>query len=167
VDFFKLADDIISKVYPGKPGWWGEKRIPNYGMLRGAIVAAIERLAKAPVKQKRSHKLLKLYYLWIKLIIEECEGIGMYSEDKKNAYHEHIKYQLLPEIEAISVCVYRNTVKSYYTPPKSIKGFDNKQMLSYMKDVQGLALDKYNMVLPLPEDRGYDQMAEKYEDWLK
>jgi len=45
-----FADEIISKAYPGiynkGKGWWGDKRIPNYGILRNAIVAAIENLKK-------------------------------------------------------------------------------------------------------------------------
>ena len=39
---FDIADKIIADAYPGKPGWWGSKRIPNYGILRGAIAAALE-----------------------------------------------------------------------------------------------------------------------------
>ena len=38
---FDIADNIIEQVYPdiyGKgKGWWGGKRIPNFGILRGAI----------------------------------------------------------------------------------------------------------------------------------
>ena len=42
---FDIADEIIEKVYPdiynkGK-GWWGEQRIPNWGILRGAIAKAL------------------------------------------------------------------------------------------------------------------------------
>jgi hypothetical protein len=39
---FDIADKIIGKAYPGeKKGWWGEKRIPNFGILRGAIANAL------------------------------------------------------------------------------------------------------------------------------
>jgi len=44
IDFFVLADQVISKAYPGKPGWWGKKRIPNYGILRGAIEAELRKI---------------------------------------------------------------------------------------------------------------------------
>jgi len=42
MSLFDIADKVIAEAYPGKPGWWGAKRIPNYGILRGAIVAALE-----------------------------------------------------------------------------------------------------------------------------
>ena len=40
-DYFNIADKAIERAYPdcdskGK-GWWGAQRIPNYGILRGAI----------------------------------------------------------------------------------------------------------------------------------
>ena len=45
-DIFDIADAIIERTYPdiynkGK-GWWGEKRIPNHGILRGAIANALK-----------------------------------------------------------------------------------------------------------------------------
>jgi len=44
-DYFTIADDIIQEAYPdvankGK-GWWGESRVPNYGILKGAIAKAL------------------------------------------------------------------------------------------------------------------------------
>lgn len=49
-DSFEIADRIIGNVYPdfnhkGR-GWWGDKRIPNHGILRGSISAAIVRERK-------------------------------------------------------------------------------------------------------------------------
>lgn len=42
MDLFDIADKVISQAYPGKPGFWGGQHIPNYGILRGAIVAALQ-----------------------------------------------------------------------------------------------------------------------------
>lgn len=39
MDLWKIADKVIETAYPGKPGWWGEQRIPNYGILRGVSAA--------------------------------------------------------------------------------------------------------------------------------
>ena len=44
-DCFDLADEAIASAYPdcnnlGK-GWWGAQRIPNYGILKGAIERTI------------------------------------------------------------------------------------------------------------------------------
>lgn len=44
---FVIADAAIETAYPdvygrGK-GWWGAKRIPNFGILRGAIARALRR----------------------------------------------------------------------------------------------------------------------------
>ena len=40
-----LADSIIEEAYPNiygvEKGMWGAQRIPNWGILRGAIVRAI------------------------------------------------------------------------------------------------------------------------------
>ena len=51
-DTFEIADEVIEQAYPdvdkkGK-GWWGAQRIPNWGILRGAIEKAIreERIRK-------------------------------------------------------------------------------------------------------------------------
>ena len=46
IDLFKLADSAIEKAYPNildrkEKGWWGAKRIPNFGILRGAIVSLL------------------------------------------------------------------------------------------------------------------------------
>ena len=42
---FDIADEVIKKAYPDiwnkGNGWWGAKRIPNWGILRGAIAKAI------------------------------------------------------------------------------------------------------------------------------
>ena len=49
---FEVADNIIAHTYPSAPGYgrgfWGMQRIPNYGILRGAIAKAIrnERMNK-------------------------------------------------------------------------------------------------------------------------
>jgi hypothetical protein len=40
-DYFDLADKAVAQAYPGQRGWWGVKRIPNYGILRGAIELTI------------------------------------------------------------------------------------------------------------------------------
>lgn len=44
-DAFAIADEVIEEAYPdfyGKgKGWWGARRIPNYGILRGAIAKSI------------------------------------------------------------------------------------------------------------------------------
>lgn len=42
---FEIADSVIEQAYPNiyckEKGWWGEQRIPNWGILRGAIASAI------------------------------------------------------------------------------------------------------------------------------
>ena len=53
---FEKADKVIGKVYPDTaqkgPGWWGEQRIPNYGILRGAIERAVR---EAYIEGSESH----------------------------------------------------------------------------------------------------------------
>jgi len=56
--FFDIADEVIEKVYPdtankGK-GWWGENRIPNWGILRGAIAEALASQPIAPADSQQS-----------------------------------------------------------------------------------------------------------------
>ena len=42
LDTFDIADIVIKHVYPGdKLGYWGAQRIPNFGLLRGAIERAV------------------------------------------------------------------------------------------------------------------------------
>lgn len=42
---FDLADAAIEEAYPNfynkEKGFWGDKKIPNFGILRGAIAKAI------------------------------------------------------------------------------------------------------------------------------
>lgn len=42
---FDIADTVIEEAYPNiygkEKGWWGAQRIPNFGILRGAIANAI------------------------------------------------------------------------------------------------------------------------------
>lgn len=49
---FDVADSVIEEAYPNiygkEKGWWGEQRIPNYGILRGAIASAIINDRKRP-----------------------------------------------------------------------------------------------------------------------
>lgn len=44
-DAFDIADAVIEHAYPNiynkEKGWWGEQRIPNWGILRGSIARAI------------------------------------------------------------------------------------------------------------------------------
>ena len=44
-DLFEIADEVIEDVYPNsnglEKGYWGQKRIPNWGILRGAIATAV------------------------------------------------------------------------------------------------------------------------------
>lgn len=56
MDLWKIADKVIGTAYPGKPGWWGEQRIPNYGILRGAIVQA---LVKCSISKRQPKKVIK------------------------------------------------------------------------------------------------------------
>ena len=46
-DPFDIADRVIEEAYPNyynrEKGWWGAQRIPNFGILRGAIASAIQR----------------------------------------------------------------------------------------------------------------------------
>lgn len=57
-DFFDIADAIIEEAYPdiynkGR-GWWGAKRIPNWGILRGAIVKRLRQIETCDCGRKLS-----------------------------------------------------------------------------------------------------------------
>ncbi len=55
-DFFDLADKAIAEAYPDCDnrgnGYWGAQRIPNYGILKGAIARIIHETVKAAMKEK-------------------------------------------------------------------------------------------------------------------
>jgi hypothetical protein len=48
MDYFIIANEVINKAYPDfhnkGAGWWGMQKIPNFGILRGAIVAALKKV---------------------------------------------------------------------------------------------------------------------------
>jgi hypothetical protein len=50
-EYSEIADKVIAHAYPSDKGsgWWGEQRIPNYGILRGAIEAAIKEAVEKAV----------------------------------------------------------------------------------------------------------------------
>ncbi len=65
-DIWKIADKVIEIAYPdiynkGR-GWWGGKRIPNFGILHGAIVSAIFQACKV-----RREEIEKLQQRWHQL----------------------------------------------------------------------------------------------------
>ena len=53
-NMFDIADEVIQKAYPNilnkEKGWWGGKRIPNFGILRGAIAMAIVKERNRKIK---------------------------------------------------------------------------------------------------------------------
>jgi RecJ-like exonuclease len=113
-------------------------------------------------KLKRSNNLLRLYFgVWIRCIVEDCEGYC--TKEKIEEYHEYIKTQLLPQI--IKIKTKKEIVE--YNKPISLKTFNNSDMVKYMNNVQIFALEKWNIVLPLPEEKGYEQLVEKYKEWIK
>jgi len=64
MDYFSVADKVINQAYPDfyhkGAMWWGAKRIPNFGILRGAIVAALIKVeGQKPSTNKRSRKAVK------------------------------------------------------------------------------------------------------------
>lgn len=76
-DVFAHADEVIAKAYPGeKKGYWGAQRIPNYGILRGAIVNAIiksRQEMKAEIVKwliKRSEETRPTSLVWSKIYKE-------------------------------------------------------------------------------------------------
>lgn len=46
MEWFEVADKIIGEAYPDihnkGVGWWGAKRIPNHGILRGGIARELQ-----------------------------------------------------------------------------------------------------------------------------
>lgn len=61
---FAIADKVIKEAYQDfnnkGNGWWGNERIPNYGILRGAIAKAI-REAQSPISQNERHEAVGKY----------------------------------------------------------------------------------------------------------
>ena len=53
-----IADSVIEQAYPniygGEKGMWGAKHIPNWGILRGAIVQAILKERNKPGEDNKS-----------------------------------------------------------------------------------------------------------------
>jgi len=64
MDYFIIANEVINKAYPDfhnkGAGWWGMQKIPNFGILRGAIVAALKKVEGQKLSNKRIKKELKL-----------------------------------------------------------------------------------------------------------
>ena len=70
---FDIADKIISEVYPGEYGFWGAKRIPNHGMLRGSIPAALESVDRhKPARKKASVQQRKIVKHGPNCYCDEC-----------------------------------------------------------------------------------------------
>lgn len=59
-NLFDIADKVIEQAYPNfnnkERGWWGEQRIPNYGILRGSIATALATERKNESLHKPTNK---------------------------------------------------------------------------------------------------------------
>ena len=71
-DEWDIADDVINEAYPdtnnkGKGKFWGEQRIPNSGILRGAIVKALSLTTPDATKQiNEAYEKDAVRYCWLR-----------------------------------------------------------------------------------------------------
>ena len=103
-------------------------------------------------KRNRSTKANNLYWKWMQCLEHE-------TGQDKNDYHKYFKQKFIgTKIE------------------KGLKNVDiiiepsTKKMLSkpfnyYMKKVQAEAATEFNVVVPLPEDLGFDEFYNKYSNY--
>jgi len=75
MSLFDIANKVIAKAYPGKAGWWGAKPIPNYGILRGAIVAALIKAERRSASDGAVRCCANCQYVW-----PECGAKNMGCE---------------------------------------------------------------------------------------
>jgi hypothetical protein len=113
-----------------------------------SIIELIEFVTKLK-KKNRSTKANALYWLWMKCLEDET---GQPKED----YHDYFKDKFI----GVSI--------KEVNGRKIIKEPSTKKMLSpefnnYMKKVQSEAAIEFSVVVPLPEDQGFDEFYEKYK----
>lgn len=76
---FAIADKVIKEAYQDfnnkGNGWWGDERIPNYGILRGAIAKAI-REAQSPISQNEQQEAGSTLEDWLTINMPSGTFIG-------------------------------------------------------------------------------------------
>lgn len=69
-DIWDVADEAIAEAYPDfhtkGPGWWGDQRIPNFGILRAAIASQLAKAGASETSRLRAsaRTLQQLGYEW-------------------------------------------------------------------------------------------------------
>ncbi len=101
----------------------------------------------------RGTKANALYWVWMHCM-EDNDG-----QDYKD-YHDYFKQkfigtQIKKGLKGLDIIVEPTT-----------KGMLKKPFNYYMKKVQVEAAIEFGIIVPLPEDQGYDQFIEHYKDYI-
>jgi hypothetical protein len=124
-----------------------------------AVTAYLQKLSPAKEydvtvavhKAQRSIPQNKLYWCWVALI---CEETGA----DRDEVHTELKRRYLPSESVVGL--YGEVIKR----PISTSKLNTAQFTAYLEKVQVLASSELGIVLPVPEDRIFEEFYEQYEN---
>ena len=102
-------------------------------------------------KAQRSVPQNKLYWAWVALI---CEETGA----DRDEVHGELKRRYLPSESVVGL--YGEVI----TRPISTSKLNTAQFTAYLEKVQVLASSELGIILPVPEDRIFEEFYEQYEN---
>lgn len=99
-------------------------------------------------RKKRTVSMNNLYWKWLTCLEEET---GQPKED----YHDYFKDKYIGV--SVKVVFGKKIIKEPTTTDKDTKDFSE-----YMKSVKHESFHDFNVILPEPDDLGFDKFIEKY-----
>ncbi len=108
-----------------------------------------------PKKAGKTWSQVKLYFAWIRFVLMECGYSKGDANEISPEFHKDLKKIILGYEE-------KEVADKIYEIIPSIKPFDKDKMRIYMNDCKDYLEPKFEIRLPLPEDRWVDSFMEKY-----
>lgn len=102
-------------------------------------------------REKRTLSQNKLYWLWLGCISDE-------TGDDTSFLHYYYSNRFLPKTEKL-------IFEERFEIIKSTTELDTKEFTTYLERIQQHAAE-WNCILPLPEERGFEEFYLKYKDYI-
>jgi hypothetical protein len=103
-------------------------------------------------RKSRTVSQNKLYWMWLSCIAEE-------TGDTREAIHEFYKNTFL------NFTVEYKAFELLFIRKKSTTELDTKEFTTYLECIRQHAAE-WNVILPLPEERGFEEFYSKYSGYI-
>lgn len=102
-------------------------------------------------RKSRTVSQNKLYWMWLACISDE-------TGDTSDSLHNYYMYNFLPATESVVFGIKFETTKR-------TTELDTKEFTTYLERIRQHAAE-WNVFLPLPEERGFEEFYTKYQGYI-